>query len=176
MRQRPLDTLEGDMKFALPAECAGAGMAERLAAFVLAAGFEPVQIVDIYSFGDTPELIDRLAELAACGPKRATTSLLRWYGIDGERLPVAEELFLIVGSGCVPRAVARMTAVDVKPFRAVDSNDAWDEGEGDRSLEYWRAAHREYFAAETARAGLTFGEDDEVVFCRFEVLWPSVPG
>jgi uncharacterized protein YhfF len=69
-----------------------------------------------------------------------------------------------------------MTRVDVKPFRAIDSADAWDEGEGDRSLEYWRAAHIKYFAAEAARAGLTFREDDEVMFCRFEVLWPSVSG
>jgi uncharacterized protein YhfF len=149
-------------------------MNERLAAFVLAGGFEPAQIGHIFSFGDTPELADRLAQLALCGRKRATTSLLRLYAIDGERVPVANELLLILSSECLPRALARVTRVDVKAFRAIDSTDAWDEGEGDRSLEYWRAAHVKYFSAETARAGLTFSEDDEVVFCRFEVRWPSV--
>ena len=56
-------------------------------------------------------------------------------------MPANGELFVIVGSRCVPRAVARVTRVDVKPFRAIDSDDACDEGEGDRSLAYWRAAH-----------------------------------
>ena len=162
------------MNLALPAECADPGMGERLAAFVLAAGFQPAQIVVVYSFGNTPEVIDQLAELVISGSKRATTSLLRWYGPNGEHMPLSGELFLIVGGGCVPRAVAQVTRVDVKPFRAIDAEDAWDEGEGDRSLAYWRAAHREYFAAEGARAAFTFREDDEVVFCRFEVLWPSV--
>ncbi len=149
-------------------------MADRLARFVLSAGFDPARIVDISWFGDTPELVDRLAELVVNGPKRATTSLLRWYGPGGERMPEIGDLFLIVGSGCVPRAVARVTRVDVKPFRAVDADDAWDEGEGDRSLAYWRAAHRAYFAAEGTRAAFTFREEDDVVFCRFEVLWPRV--
>ncbi|MBD5657139.1 MAG: ASCH domain-containing protein [Candidatus Eremiobacteraeota bacterium] len=151
-------------------------MNERLAAFVLAGGFEPAQISYTSSFGDTSELMDQLAHLALCGIKRATTLLLRCYAIDGERAPIANQLFLIIGSECLPRAVARVTRVDVKPFRAIDSTDAWDEREGDRRLEYWRAAHIEYFAPETSRAGLTFREDDEVAFCRFEVLWPSVSG
>ncbi len=135
-----------------------------------------MQIVDIYLFGNTPEVIDRLAELVVSGPKRATTSLLRWYGPGGERMPVAGDLFVIARSGCVPRAVARVTRVDVKPFRTVDSADAWDEGEGDRSLAYWRAAHYEYFTAEAAGTAFAFREDEDVVFCRFELLRPSVSG
>lgn len=164
------------MELALPAECTGAGIADRLSSFVLTAGFDPVQIVDIYSFGNTSVIVDQLAELVVSGPKRATTSLLRWYGPGGERIPVTGDLFLIVGSECVPRAVARVTRVDVKPFQAIDSDDAWDEGEGDRSLAYWRAAHRKFFEAEGARAAFTFREDDLVVFCRFDLLWPSVAG
>ncbi|MBD5655116.1 MAG: ASCH domain-containing protein [Candidatus Eremiobacteraeota bacterium] len=160
------------MNFALPPECTGAGIAERLAAFALAAGFDPAQIANIYAFGYTPEVIDQLAELVVSGPKRATTSLLRWHGPGGEHMPIVGDRFIVVGSGCVPRAVVRITRVDVKPFRAIDADDAWDEGEGDRSLAYWRSAHRDFFEAEGARAAFTFREDDEVVFCRFELLSP----
>ncbi len=49
------------MDFALPDECSDDGVADRLAAFVREAGFDPAQIVAIYLFGDTPELVDRLA-------------------------------------------------------------------------------------------------------------------
>jgi uncharacterized protein YhfF len=44
---------------------------------------------------------------------------------------------------------------------------------GDRSLVYWRAAHLEYFRAEATRSGFTFEENDDVVFCRFALVWPT---
>ncbi len=53
-----------------------------------------------------------------------------------------------------------------QPFHGVDADDAWDEGEGDRSLAYWRCAHREHFAAEATLGAFTFVEDVDVVFCR----------
>jgi uncharacterized protein YhfF len=63
--------------------------------------------------------------------------------------------------------VIRTTGVEVRRFGDVDAEFAWTEGEGDRSLEYWREEHIRFFAAERR----PFGEDTEVVLQRFELLW-----
>ena len=38
--------------------------------------------------------------------------------------------------------------MEVRRFGDVDAQFAWTEGEGDRTLEYWREAHIRFFAAE----------------------------
>ncbi len=158
----------------LPAACHDDAARESLAAFARAAGADPTSIADVYEFGDRPDVVDELAELVVSGPKRATTSLLRWYEIGGERLPVAGDLGIVIASGCRPRALIRVTQVDIKPFIEVDAAFAWDEGEGDRSLASWQRAHRQFFAGEGSRGGFTFSDWDHVVLCRFDVVWPVV--
>ena len=51
----------------------------------------------------------------------------------------------------------------------VDADHARDEGEGDRSLEHWRAVHERFFT-EHAEGG--FQPDMPVVLERFRVLYP----
>ncbi len=51
----------------------------------------------------------------------------------------------------------------MKPFNKVDAQFAHDEGEGDRSLAFWRDAHRIFFTREATNGGWTFSEDMCVV-------------
>jgi uncharacterized protein YhfF len=68
--------------------------------------------------------------------------------------------------------VIRTTHVETRRFADVDEEFAWTEGEGDRSLAYWRDAHIRFFTA-----GGTPPEDDtEVVLERFDLLWPLPAG
>jgi uncharacterized protein YhfF len=64
--------------------------------------------------------------------------------------------------------VIRATAVEVRRFGDVDEEFAWTEGEGDRSLAYWREAHLRFFAS----AGHQVDDDSLLVLERFELLWP----
>ncbi len=139
-----------------------------IAAFVRAAGFEPETIVECVQFGDQPDVRDALAELVVSGSKRATTSQYRWYGEDGERLPVAGDLFVVLDAARRPRCVCRTSAVEIRPFAYVDAAFAWDEGEADRMLNSWRAIHEKYFADEAALGGFTFSGESLVVLHRFE--------
>ena len=59
------------------------------------------------------------------------------------------------------------------PFREVDAAFAWDEGEGDRSLDYWRDAHIGFFIRMCAARGELFGEEMETVLERFAMVWPT---
>jgi uncharacterized protein YhfF len=62
--------------------------------------------------------------------------------------------------------------VTVKPLIEVDAAFAWDEGEGDRTLTDWLAAHRRFFKRQAAREGFEFHDGLETVFERFRVVWP----
>ena len=126
----------------------------------------------VVSFGDSAEMADELAGLVLAGRKRATASLARDFSDDGEALPKRGDYVVVVDAGGRPLLVWRTTKVEVKPFREVDAAFAWDEGEGDRTLEDWLRGHRAYFLREAARQGFLFDEGMEAVFERFEVVWP----
>jgi uncharacterized protein YhfF len=44
-----------------------------------------------------------------------------------------------------PACVIETTEVTYRLYNEIDANFAYEEGEGDRSLAYWREAHRIYF-------------------------------
>src|SRR5206468_2949865 len=80
-----------------------------------------------------------LGLLVRDGPKRATASLRSAYE-DGEPIPRAGELSVILDGDGDPLCVIRTTHVEIRRFADVDEEFAWAEGEGDRSLAYWRRA------------------------------------
>ena len=120
-----------------------------------------------WAFGNDPMMADDLGRLVRDGPKRATTSLLSWYEDDEEPLPAVGALSVILDGGDRPLCVIRTTEVEVRAFGLVDEAFAWVEGEGDRSLAHWRAAHVDFFASE----GKPADEDTQVVLETFELLW-----
>src|SRR5262249_36313347 len=71
-----------------------------------------------------------------------------------------------------PRFIWQTTEVTIKPLSQVDDAFARDEGEGDRTRNWWLAAHRRYFGRQANREGFEFDDDALAVFERFEVVWP----
>lgn len=121
-------------------------------------------------FGDSPELAEELGELVRQGRKRATTGLLwQWEAEDGGPPEPGRREVVIDWRGS-PLAVIEFTEVRVIPFLEVDAEFASEEGEGDRSLSYWRAAHRSYFGRQCERLGRQLADDMPVVCVRFRVL------
>jgi histidinol-phosphate aminotransferase len=119
-----------------------------------------------WGFGSSPEQATELGLLVRDGPKRATASRVSDYG-PGEPLPAAGDLSVILDGHGEPLCVIRVTAVEVRAFGDVDEEFARTEGEGDRSLSYWREAHIRFFAS----YGDTVDEATPVVLERFELVW-----
>jgi uncharacterized protein YhfF len=124
-----------------------------------------------WGFGSDPGMATELGLLVRDGPKRATASLRSAYE-HGEPIPRAGELSVILDGNGDPLCVIRTTHVEIRRFADVDEEFAWTEGEGDRSLAYWREAHVSFFTA----AGTPPKDDTEVVLERFELLWPPPAG
>lgn len=67
------------------------------------------------------------------------------YEEAGDPLPVAGEYSIILDGRGVPRALVEIVSVQLVPFGEVSEQHAFDEGEGDRSLSYWRIAHERFW-------------------------------
>lgn len=128
------------------------------------------QEMDAWAFGGLP---DQLAVLVLTGVKTATSSAYDLYALENEPLPQVGTYDVILDSQGQAVCVIRLTQVTVLPFREVTADHAYQEGEGDRSLDYWRQVHRDFFIQELVEAGLTFSEDSLVVCESFEKVYPG---
>jgi uncharacterized protein YhfF len=144
------------------------------AAFVAASGVrgEPLEA---FGFGDSAEMADELADLVLAGTKRATAGAAADYARDttngGAQPQVGDHSVVLRGDG-TPVAVIRTTDTRVGPLSSVQEQFAWDEGEGERTREWWLEAHRSYFRRTFAARGWDYHDDLEIVFERFVVVWP----
>ena len=102
---------------------------------------------EAWGFGDAP---DQLADLVLTGIKTATASAYDLYFMEGEEdpLPQSGDYSVILNSKDEAVCVIQTTKTTVVPFDEVSKEHAYKEGEGDRSLAYWRAVHEEFFTKE----------------------------
>ncbi len=125
-----------------------------------------------WPFGDSPELADELVTLVLAGTKTATASLaLAYESEDGEPMPAPGDLSVILDGANRPVCIIETTEIRVLPFGQVDPQFAYDEGEGDRSLAYWRDAHTRFFTRECRQYGCTVTDDLPIVCERFRVVY-----
>ena len=113
-----------------------------------------------FAFGDGPELADELLGLVIRGIKTATCSTE-----DEPNTSTPGERWIVRDGHGEPRCVIETTEVSYRRFDEVEANFAFEEGEGDRSLDHWRKAHRAYFT----RQG-KFSEDMMLMCERFRLV------
>ena len=125
-----------------------------------------------YAFGGDKATVDALATLVFNGEKCGTTSLYQLYEIENERIPQVDEISVILDSEEKPIVTIKNTQVEILKFKEVTEQHAFTEGEGDKSLDYWRNAHWNFFincAKENEKT--TFDEESLVVFETFKVIY-----
>ncbi len=123
---------------------------------------------EMWSFGVDEEWLAHLVEI---GEKTATASAYPLYKLENEPLPEIGVYSVILDSKENAICVIQTKKVTVVPFYAVSSEHAWKEGEGDKSLEYWRDVHKTFFSACLQQVGMEFTSDMEVVCEEFEVVY-----
>lgn len=128
-----------------------------------------------WHFGDGASLAQELAALVLHGPKRATAGLLWEAESDPSAMPVLGGYSVVTDGGGAPLMVLRTAQVDIRAFAEVDAEFAAAEGEGDGSLEYWRAAHWNYFARRCEVLGRTASDNMPVILERFDLVYPVPP-
>ncbi|MFZ5821093.1 MAG: ASCH domain-containing protein [Chloroflexota bacterium] len=122
-------------------------------------------------WGDGTEMADELGALIAAGTKTATCSSLWEWQAEGESLPEPGYLTIVLDGQGQPLCIVETTQVSVRNFNEVDAQFAYEEGEGDRSLAYWRDAHRRFFTRYLSRIGREFSEEMPLVCERFRMIY-----
>ena len=115
-------------------------------------------------FGDSPELVNELADLIKKGIKTASCGSLASYDKE-EYTPKIGSYNIILDSKDVPVCVIRLVSMRLVRFCDVTSEFARKEGEGDLSLEYWQKEHQRFFTCEGY-----FSNDMELIAEEFEVV------
>ena len=130
----------------------------------------PTHELDVFYFGDTPELAAALAHLVIKGVKRGTTGWLAAAHREGVAIPHPGMVSIVTDGFGHALCAIRSETVEQLRFAEIGERHAWIEGEGDRTLADWRAGHLSYFHSEATRLGLTFSEDETVFFEQFRLL------
>ena len=125
---------------------------------------------EAWTYGCDP---DDLARLTVIGYKKATSAAFELYEAAGESLPQAGDYSIVLWSDGSAACIICTTKVAIMPFRDVPEEFAWKEGEGDRTLGYWRAVHENFFSDALKQMGGSFSEEMKVVCEEFEVVFTS---
>jgi len=124
-----------------------------------------------WHFCDNKKDADDLSDLVQKGIKQATTSLNYFYENEKEELPQKDEFSIITNWEGIATCIIKTKNVTILPFKDVTEEFAKAEGEGDKSLKYWREEHINFFERELNKYKLKFSEDMLVVCEEFEKVY-----
>jgi len=129
------------------------------------------KISTAWYFCDNQESAKKLAELVKIGVKKATASLHYWYSLAGEPLPKEGEFSVVTDYKGVPQCIIKATKINIVQFKDVTEEFAFAEGEGDKTLDYWREVHTKLFTKELEEIGKAFSQDMDVICEEFELVY-----
>ena len=121
-----------------------------------------------WAFGDAP---DKLAALVKNGVKTATCSAFDLYQTYSEPLPKEGDYSVIIDSNDEAVCIVKTVKVYITEFHLVSAEHDYKEGEGDRTLEYWRKVHTDFLIHELSKLHLTFSENTKVVCEEFDLVY-----
>ncbi len=133
--------------------------------------YKNVELPESYYFCDNKKDADNLAELVKIGVKTATSSLYCLYELEQEKLPKSDDLAIITDFEGNAVAIISNSKVEIIKFSEVTEELASREGEGDKSLQYWRKVHIDIFTKWLKEFNMDFDESMEIVYENFEVLF-----
>ena len=122
-------------------------------------------------WGDGPAMADELGALVVQGIKTATCSAVWEWEAEGNPIPQKGLITIALDGRGEPLCIIESVEVTIRKYNELDSDFARDEGEGDLSLNYWRAAHRNYLSRVLPKVGKEFSEEMPLVCERFRVIY-----
>ena len=116
-------------------------------------GMRDARLYEAFHFGDNEALADELAALVLAGVKCASAGLLWSFEAACKPAPEVGDLSIVESWSGEPLCIIETTSTAVTAFCDVGAAFAAAEGEGDGSLDHWRAEHWSAFGRECLRLG-----------------------
>jgi len=125
---------------------------------------------EIFHFGDTEKMADELGDLVRVGVKTATSTLV-WELESGEKkFPKVGDIAVVTDWNGDPLCIIELTEVEVKTFNEIDERFAFDYGERQRTLEWWRTAMWNYYSERCRRINREPKQEMPLLCERFRLL------
>lgn len=94
-----------------------------------------------------------------------------WYRHEGEPMPQVGHLQVVTDWHGNPVCIVEISSVNTAKYCDVSAEFAAEEGEGDKSLQWWREAHWDFFSKEYAELGIEPTQEMMLVLERFKVVY-----
>lgn len=124
-----------------------------------------------FYFCDNEKDADECAELVVKGIKQATATSLWWFEKNNETLPKVGDQYVVTNWNGYAKAVIETIKIEQIPYNQITSEFAAVEGEGDKSLEYWKRVHEAYYKREIEPYGDKFDENMIIVCEYFKTIY-----
>ncbi|WP_299121392.1 ASCH domain-containing protein [uncultured Winogradskyella sp.] len=124
-----------------------------------------------FYFCDNQKDADECAELVVKGVKRATATSLWWYEKNNELLPKVGDQYIVTDWNGNAKAVIETTKIENVSYNKITAEFAETEGEGDKSLDYWKKVHEAYYKREMESHGDDFDENMTIVCEYFKTIY-----
>lgn len=126
-----------------------------------------------FYFCDNKKDADECAELVVKGIKQATATSLWWFETNKEPLPKVGDQYIVTDWDGNAKAVIETTKIEQTPYNKITPEFAATEGEGDKSLAYWKKVHEAYYKREMEPVGDQFSEEMIIVCEYFKTIYPK---
>lgn len=126
-----------------------------------------------YYFCDNEKDANECLDLVLQDIKQATATSLWWYHKHKEALPKVGDKHIITDWEGNPKAVIEITKIEQVPYNQITPEFAAIEGEGDKSLSYWKHVHKDYYTRELEPYGEPFSEDMVIVCEYFKTIYKN---
>ncbi len=126
---------------------------------------------EAFSFGSQPDSATELANLVLAGIKTATSEAMQVFEDSGQRPPRVGDFSIVLDGSGTPVCITETLEMRVVPFDEVDAAFAYDYGEGDRTLAWWRDAMWEYYEQQSIAGGRSASKDMPLMCERLRVVF-----
>ncbi|AOT10252.1 hypothetical protein S4054249_12550 [Pseudoalteromonas luteoviolacea] len=131
----------------------------------------PNKYLASWHFCDNEQDANTCLALVLAGTKKATSPSLWWYEANNEALPEEGDLNVVTNFQGQAFCIIKTTKVTIMPFNQISEAYAYKEGEGDKSLAYWKRVHWAYYHRELADTDFVPECDMPIVCEEFEVVF-----
>lgn len=131
------------------------------------------RVLESWHFCDNEIDANECVDLVVKGVKQATSPSLWWFTANKIALPNVGDLNIITNWAGEAQCIIETTDVAIVPFNEITEAYAELEGEGDKSLAYWKKVHWDYYHRELEGTSFIPSEDMPIVCETFTLVYQN---
>ena len=133
--------------------------------------YKDKELGEWFNFCDNEKDAKECAQLTRDGIKQATSTSLWWFEKNNTDLPEVGNIYVVTDWYKIAKAIVEVVKVEQTPFNQITDEYAAIEGEGGKSLEYWKKVHWDYYSLEMEEFGEKPTEDMMIVCEQFKTIF-----